>query len=96
MAEVAMRDSLSHLEQLSALHMEERSSQFEELMMLKSGLEQLKPELTKIYNLVDNVLPKDLDLFHNLESSVKSLLESSDYAPNRTDSKVSRIVKLPF
>ncbi|CAI9284990.1 unnamed protein product [Lactuca saligna] len=88
-AEAAMRDSLSHLEQLSALHLDERSSQFEELMNLKSDFEQLKPELRNIYNLVNDVLPKDLDHFYNLESSVKSLLESSDASNTslRKDSK---------
>ncbi|KAL7599412.1 hypothetical protein Lser_V15G22884 [Lactuca serriola] len=88
-AEAAMRDSLSHLEQLSALHLDERSSQFEELMNLKSDFEQLKPELRNIYNLVNDVLPKDLDHLYNLESSVKSLLESSDASNTslRKDSK---------
>ncbi|GJV93213.1 hypothetical protein Tco_1541026 [Tanacetum coccineum] len=33
---------------------------------------------SKIYNLLDDVLPKDLDYLYNLDANVKSLLESSD------------------
>ncbi|GJT10458.1 hypothetical protein Tco_0857500 [Tanacetum coccineum] len=47
-------------------------------MTLRSGLDQLRPGFSKIYNLLDDVLPKDLDYLYNLEASVKSLLESSD------------------
>ncbi|KAI3690272.1 hypothetical protein L2E82_48251 [Cichorium intybus] len=89
-AEAATRDSLSHLEQLSAVHLEERSIQFEELMKLKSDLEQLRPELIKIFNLVDDVLPKDLDHLYNLESGVKSLLESSDASNSSHGGIISR------
>nr|GEY51264.1 hypothetical protein [Tanacetum cinerariifolium] len=77
-AESAKSESISRLEQLSALHREERNSQFSDLMTLKSGLDQLRPGFSKIYNLLDDVLPKDLDYLYNLEASVKSLLESSD------------------
>ncbi|KAL8264045.1 hypothetical protein R6Q59_022175 [Mikania micrantha] len=76
--EASMRESLTRFEQLSALHLEERSSQISELMNLKSGLEQLRPGLSKIYNLLNNVLPKDLDYLHNIEAGAKSLMESSD------------------
>ncbi|KAI3505517.1 hypothetical protein L1887_27648 [Cichorium endivia] len=89
-AEAATRDSLSHLEQLSAVHLEERNIQFEELMKLKSGLEQLRPELSKIFNLVDDVLPKDLDHLYNLDSGVKSLLESSDASNSSHGGVISR------
>ncbi|KAI3756178.1 hypothetical protein L1987_55994 [Smallanthus sonchifolius] len=101
--EASKRESLTRFEQLSALHLEERSNQFSELKNLKSGLEQLSPGLSKIYNLLNNVLPKDLDYLYNLEAGVKSLLESSDTSnvggqiPNnshggvssRSDSKVN-------
>ncbi|XP_076959242.1 uncharacterized protein LOC143635248 isoform X2 [Bidens hawaiensis] len=77
-AEASKRESQTRFEQLSALHSEERSSQFSELVNLKSGLEQLTPGLSKISNLLNNVLPKDLDYLYNLEAGVKSLLESGD------------------
>ncbi|KAJ0802335.1 hypothetical protein HanPI659440_Chr03g0127871 [Helianthus annuus] len=77
-AEASNRESLTRLEQLSALHSEERSSQFSELTNLKSRLEQLSPAFSKVNNLLDDVLPKDLEYLYNLEAGVKSLLESND------------------
>ncbi|XP_024995792.1 golgin subfamily B member 1 isoform X2 [Cynara cardunculus var. scolymus] len=77
-AEAAKHESFSRLEQLSALHLEERRGQFSELMMLKSALDQLRPGFSKIYNLLNDVLPKDLDYLYNLEASIRSSLESSD------------------
>ncbi|XP_071733748.1 uncharacterized protein [Rutidosis leptorrhynchoides] len=76
--EAANRESLTRIEQLSALHLEERNSQFTELMNLKASLDQLRPGLSKIYNIISDVLPKDLDHLYNLEASINSLLESSD------------------
>ncbi|KAJ0602073.1 hypothetical protein HanIR_Chr03g0135701 [Helianthus annuus] len=77
-AEASNRESLTRLEQLSALHSEERSSQFSELTNLKSRLEQLSPAFSKVNNLLNDVLPKDLEYLYNLEAGVKSLLESND------------------
>ncbi|KAK9077808.1 hypothetical protein SSX86_006146 [Deinandra increscens subsp. villosa] len=78
LAEDSKRDFLSRFEQLSSLHLEERNDQFSELMNLKSCLVELSPGLSKIYNLLNNVLPKELDHLYNLEADVKSLLELSD------------------
>ncbi|GJX94640.1 hypothetical protein Tco_0349226 [Tanacetum coccineum] len=58
------------LEELSKTIMEKDSTEF--------AKNQLRPGFSKIYNLLDDVLPKDLDYLYNLEASVKSLLESSD------------------
>uniref|UniRef100_A0A5B7BVZ1 Putative GRIP and coiled-coil domain-containing protein 2 isoform X2 n=1 Tax=Davidia involucrata TaxID=16924 RepID=A0A5B7BVZ1_DAVIN len=80
-AEAAKSEALSRLEKLSAVHSEERNSQFAELMVLKSGVDQLTKGLFDINNLLGDVLSKDLDVLHNLEASMKSCLKLGD-APN--------------
>ncbi|KAI7752508.1 hypothetical protein M8C21_015859 [Ambrosia artemisiifolia] len=109
-AEASNRESLTRLEQLSALHSEERNSQFSELTNLKSCIEQLSPGLSKIYNLLDNVLPKDLEYLYNLEAGVKLSLESNDASnaggqtltsshggiSSRSESKVNALFKSFF
>ncbi|GJS62322.1 hypothetical protein Tco_0657106 [Tanacetum coccineum] len=58
------------LEELSKTIMERDSAEF--------AKNQLRQGFSKIYNLLDDVLPKDLDYLYNLDANVKSLLESSD------------------
>nr|XP_043627506.1 putative leucine-rich repeat-containing protein DDB_G0290503 isoform X2 [Erigeron canadensis] len=76
-AVAAKQESVTRIEQLSALHLEERRSHISELMNLKSGLDQLQPGFSKIYDILNDVLPKDLDHLYNLESNVESMLELS-------------------
>ncbi|XP_059640536.1 trans-Golgi network-localized SYP41-interacting protein 1 isoform X2 [Cornus florida] len=82
-AEAAKFEALSRLEKLSSVHSDKRNNQFAELMLLKSGVDQLTKGFFDVNNLLGDVFSKDLEFLHNLEVGIKSCLKASD-TPNMT------------
>ncbi|KAL3613853.1 hypothetical protein CASFOL_041927 [Castilleja foliolosa] len=74
-AENAKNDALAHVEKLSYIHSEENDRHLSEIMVLKSSVDNMREDLSAIGREMDDVLAKDLQVFHNMEATMKSFLE---------------------
>ncbi|KAK4277074.1 hypothetical protein QN277_015127 [Acacia crassicarpa] len=79
-AVAAKVEVLSHLEKLSALHIEERSNYFSELLALRSSMNQLHTSFGQIGELLANVLFMDLESSRKLEVGLKSCMNDNNAA----------------
>ncbi|KAL7122389.1 hypothetical protein ACP275_01G043300 [Erythranthe tilingii] len=78
LAENAKYEAFKHIEKLSNLHSEEKDRLFSEIMLLKSGVDDTREDLSAIERELGDVLSKDLDVLHNMKDMIKSCLESGD------------------
>ncbi|KAL3844322.1 hypothetical protein ACJIZ3_001725 [Penstemon smallii] len=74
-AETAKSEALAHVEKLSYFHAEEKEKHLSEIMMLKSGVNQMREDLFTTERELNDVLSKDLEVLHNVEAMMKSFLE---------------------
>ncbi|CAJ2674840.1 unnamed protein product [Trifolium pratense] len=88
-AEGAKLEALSHLEKLSALHKEEKTSHFYELVDLKSSMNQVWKHFGEVQNLLAKAFFTDLESFRNLEAGLQSCVKGNN-APNVVDSSFSK------
>lgn len=75
LAENAKSEALAHIEKLSYLHSEEKERQISEIMVLKSGVDNMKNDLSVTERELGDVLSKDLQVLHNLKVTMKSCLD---------------------
>lgn len=75
LAENAKREALAHVEELSYLHSEEKERQISEIMVLKSGVDNMKNDLSVTERELGDVLSKDLEVLYNLKKIMKSCLD---------------------
>ncbi|KAL3500239.1 hypothetical protein ACH5RR_039332 [Cinchona calisaya] len=73
--EAAKSEALAHLEKLSAIQSEEKDHLLAEVSLLRSGLDQIREEISTIHSSIADVLSKDLEILQDLEVSIKSCLE---------------------
>ncbi|GFP81629.1 hypothetical protein PHJA_000306200 [Phtheirospermum japonicum] len=71
-AENAKNVALAHVEKLSYIHSEENDRQLSEIMVLKSGVDNVREDLSAIDREMGDVLSKDLEVFHNMKAMMKS------------------------
>ncbi|KAK4435693.1 hypothetical protein Salat_0732800 [Sesamum alatum] len=76
LAENAKFEALAHVEKLSYIHSEEKNRQLSEIMVLKSGLDNMREDLSAIERELADVLSKDLEVLHNVKAMIKSFSES--------------------
>ncbi|XP_011082047.1 golgin subfamily B member 1 isoform X2 [Sesamum indicum] len=69
-------EALAHVEKLSYIHSEEKNRQLSEIMVLKSGVDNMREDLSAIERELADVLSKDLEVLHNVKTMIKSFLES--------------------
>ncbi|KAL0324009.1 UNVERIFIED_CONTAM: hypothetical protein Scaly_2368000 [Sesamum calycinum] len=70
-------EALAHVEKLSYIHSEEKNRQLSEIMMLKSGVDNMREDLSAIGRELADVLSKDLEVLHSVKTMIKSFSESS-------------------
>ncbi|KAL0330130.1 UNVERIFIED_CONTAM: hypothetical protein Sradi_4999700 [Sesamum radiatum] len=69
-------EALAHVEKLSYIHSEEKNRQLSEIMMLKSGVDNMREDLSAIERELADVLSKDLEVLHSVKTMIKSFSES--------------------
>ncbi|KAH6760769.1 hypothetical protein C2S51_017718 [Perilla frutescens var. frutescens] len=74
LAENAKHEALAHAEKLSYVHSEEKDRQMSEIMILKSGVDNMRNDLSAIEKELGDVLSKDLEVLYNVKVIMKSFL----------------------
>ncbi|XP_074343915.1 uncharacterized protein LOC141683121 isoform X2 [Apium graveolens] len=80
LAEAAKHEALLQFENLNALLLEKRNDQISEFSALAPSVYQLRSSFSDFIKLLDDAFFKDLELVHNLVTTSKSSLKSSDAA----------------
>ncbi|KAI3468410.1 hypothetical protein Pfo_025073 [Paulownia fortunei] len=75
LAETAKIEALAHVEKLSYIHAEENDRQLSEIMVLKSGVDNMREDLSAIERELGDVLSKDLEVLYNMKAMMKSFTE---------------------
>ncbi|KAL8521692.1 hypothetical protein ACS0TY_011996 [Phlomoides rotata] len=75
LAENAKNETLAHVEKLSYIQAEERDRHLSEMTVLKSGVDNMRDDLSAIERELGDVLSKDLEVLYNMKAMVESFLE---------------------
>lgn len=76
LAENAKYEALAHVEKLSYLHSEEKDRHMSEIMVLESGVDNMRNDLNAIERELGDVLSKDLEVLYNVKQIMTSFLDS--------------------
>ncbi|XP_047972478.1 golgin subfamily B member 1-like [Salvia hispanica] len=74
-AENAKHEAIAHFEKLSYLQSEEKERQMSEITVLKSGVDNMKNDLSSIDRELGDVLSKDLEVLYNVKATMKSFFD---------------------
>ncbi|XP_042038842.1 golgin subfamily B member 1-like isoform X2 [Salvia splendens] len=75
LAENAKHEAIAHFEKLSYLQSEEKERQMSEITVLKSGVDNMKNDLSSIDRDLGDVLSKDLEVLYNVKATMKSFFD---------------------